>query len=222
MELRDNYWKKALNDEFDRPYFKELIKKINEQKKSHRVFPSDEFVFNALNTTDLYNVKVVIIGQDPYHGYGQANGLSFSVAKGIALPPSLKNIYKEIENEFGYKMGNCGDLTKWAEQGVLLLNSSLTVNEGMPASHKNFGWEEFVTRVVETINDKLCEVIFLLWGNFAKKYASLINENKHFILYAAHPSPLSAYNGFFGCGHFKRVNTILDGLGKQVIDWKID
>lgn len=221
MVLQDNYWKKELSDEFERKYFKDLTNKINEQKMSHRVFPDDELVFNALNTTDLYKVKVVIIGQDPYHGFGQANGLAFSVSPGVQLPPSLKNIYKEIENEFGYKMGDNGDLTKWANQGVLLLNSSLTVNEGMPASHKDFGWEEFVTRVVEVINDKLCEVIFLLWGNFAKRYAKLINENKHFILYSAHPSPLSAYNGFFGCGHFKRVNTILEGLGKEKIDWQI-
>lgn len=221
MVLQDNYWKKELSAEFDRQYFKDLTNKINEQKKLHRVFPNDELIFNALNTTDLYNVKVVIIGQDPYHGFGQANGLAFSVSPGVQLPPSLKNIYKEIENEFGYKMGNNGDLTKWAKQGVLLLNSSLTVNEGMPASHKDFGWEEFVTRVVEIINDKLCEVVFLLWGNFAKKYAKLINENKHFILYSAHPSPLSAYNGFFGCGHFKRTNTILEGLGKEKIDWQI-
>lgn len=222
MEIQSKYWKSELSDEFELPYFKSLLQKINEQKEKHRVFPSDELVFNAFNTTDLYNVKVVIIGQDPYHGYGQANGLAFSVSEGVPLPPSLKNIYKEIENEYGYKMGSSGDLTKWARQGVLLLNSSLTVNEGMAASHKDFGWEEFISRVVEILNDKLSEVIFILWGNFAKKYASMINEDKHFILYAAHPSPLSAYNGFFGCNHFKRVNEILSALDKEQIDWKID
>lgn len=222
MELNNNEWKIELSEEFEKPYYKELMNKIENEKKSHNVFPLDEYVFNALNLTDLHDVKVVIIGQDPYHGVGQAHGLAFSVQDGVALPPSLKNIYKEIESEFGYKMVNNGNLIKWAKQGVLLLNSSLTVNENLPASHKNFGWELFVKRIVEIINNKLTHVIFLLWGSHAKEYANLIDSEKHFVLFCAHPSPLSAYNGFFGCNHFARANRILKGLNKTEIDWKIE
>ena len=214
-------WFIALKDEFEKPYFKELEKKIEIAKKTHDVYPPENLIFNALELTPLYDVKVVIIGQDPYHEPMQAQGLCFSVPSGIKLPPSLVNIYKEIENELGIKMSNCGDLTKWAKQGVLLLNSTLTVNRGQAGSHKDFGWQEFTKKIVEVINERLSEVIFVLWGNFAKAFEPLINTNKHFVLKSAHPSPLSAYNGFFGNGHFKRINTILKDLNKQEIDWKI-
>ncbi len=214
-------WFIALKDEFEKPYFKELEKKIEIAKKTHEVYPPENLIFNALDLTPLYNVKVVIIGQDPYHEPMQAHGLCFSVPSGVKLPPSLVNIYKEIENELGIKMSNSGDLSKWARQGVLLLNSTLTVNRGQAGSHKDFGWQEFTKKIVEVINERLCEVIFVLWGNFAKAFEPLINTNKHFVLKSAHPSPLSAYNGFFGNGHFKRINDILKDLNKQEIDWKI-
>ena len=214
-------WFIALKDEFDKPYFKELEKKINEAKRTHEVYPPENLIFNALELTPLYNVKVVIIGQDPYHEPMQAQGLSFSVPEGVKLPPSLVNIYKEIENELNIKMSNSGDLSSWARQGVLLLNSTLTVNRGQAGSHKDFGWQKFTKRIVEVINDNLSEVIFVLWGNFAKAFEPLINTNRHFVLKSAHPSPLSAYNGFFGNGHFKRINTILKDLNKQEIDWKV-
>lgn len=220
MQKIEGDWGVFLKDEFEKPYFKELIQKIEKEKLQHRVFPSDEFVFNALNLTPLYKVKVVIIGQDPYHEYGQAHGLSFSVQKGVKLPPSLKNIYKEISDELNIDMSDCGDLTSWAKQGVLLLNSSLTVNEGMAASHKGFGWEHLTRAIVQLVNDRLSEVIFLLWGRHAIAYEELINTNKHFVLKSPHPSPLSAHSGFFGCGHFVKTNKILKALGKQEIDWK--
>lgn len=214
-------WAVALKDEFNKPYYKELMKKIELAKKTHEVYPPENLIFNALELTPLYSVKVVIIGQDPYHEPGQAHGLCFSVPNGCKLPPSLVNIYKEIHDELGIQMSNSGDLTKWAKQGVLLLNSSLTVNRGQAGSHKDFGWENFTRRIVEIVNEKLSEVIFVLWGNFAKQFEPLINPNRHFILKSAHPSPLSTYNGFFGNGHFKRINTILKDLGKEEIDWKI-
>lgn len=220
MQKVEGDWGILLKDEFNKPYFKNLMNKIENEKLKHRVFPCDENVFNAFNLTPFYNVKVVIIGQDPYHEYGQAHGLSFSVQKGVKLPPSLRNIYKEISDEFNIEMSDCGDLTSWAKQGVLLLNSSLTVNEGMAASHKDFGWENFTKAVVQLVNDRLSEVVFLLWGRHAISYEEFINTNKHFVLKCPHPSPLSAHSGFFGCGHFIKTNNILKALGKPEIDWK--
>lgn len=213
-------WAIVLGDEFDKPYFKTLMQKIDLAKKVNEVYPPEELIFNALELTPLYSVKVVIIGQDPYHEPGQAHGLCFSVPNGCKLPPSLKNIYKEISNELDINMSDNGDLTNWAKQGVLLLNSSLTVNRGQAGSHKDFGWYEFTKRIVEIINEKLSEVVFVLWGNFAKQFEPLINTNRHFVLKSAHPSPLSAHNGFFGNGHFKRINTILKDLNKSEINWK--
>lgn len=215
-------WKDFVDKQRSEPYFISLAKKINEDRKICRVFPPKDDIFNALKLTPLNEVKVVIIGQDPYHEYGQAHGLAFSVKSGVKLPPSLVNIYKEIEAEFGYKMNfNSGDLTSWAKQGVLLLNSSLTVNEGMAGSHKDYGWQIFTKKVVEVCNTNLKGVIFLLWGRHAKEVGKDIDCNKHFVLSSAHPSPLSAYNGFFGNNHFKRANELLLSQGKTQINWQI-
>jgi uracil-DNA glycosylase len=214
-------WKEFIDGERPQEYFKRLAKLINTDRLTHRVFPPKEDIFNALKLTPFNNIKVVIIGQDPYHEYGQAHGLAFSVKSGTKLPPSLQNIYKEIENEFGYKMSSSGDLSKWAKQGVLLLNTSLTVNEGMANSHKDYGWQIFTKKIVDLCNKELQGIIFLLWGRNAINIGKDIDLTKHYVLSSAHPSPLSAYNGFFGNNHFKKTNEILKSLGKEEIDWKI-
>lgn len=215
-------WKSFLDDERKKDYYIELKRKVMNDASKHRVFPPINEIYNAFKLTPLDDIKVVIIGQDPYHELGQAHGLAFSVRDGVKLPPSLKNIYKEIEREFGYKMGNSGDLTRWARQGVLLLNSSLTVIEGMPASHKGYGWEIFTKEVVKLVNEKLNGVVFLLWGRHAQEYEKFIDKNKHHILKTTHPSPLSVMYGFEGCGHFKQTNELLIKEGKTPIDWRIE
>ena len=214
-------WKTFLDEERAKDYYIKLKNCVMEDSKEHNVFPPQNLIYNAFKLTPLDEVKVVIIGQDPYHEKGQAHGLAFSVCDGVKLPPSLKNIYKEIEREFGYKMNDCGNLTKWAKQGVLLLNSSLTVNEGMPASHRGYGWETFTSAVVKLINDNLTNVIFLLWGRHAQEYEKLIDKQKHFVLKTTHPSPFSVKYGFERCGHFKKTNEILKRLGSKEIDWQI-
>ncbi|MCZ6133615.1 uracil-DNA glycosylase [Campylobacter ureolyticus] len=214
-------WKEALKDEFLSPYFENLKAKLIISKKSATVFPPSNLIFNAFNLTPFDKVKVVILGQDPYHGDNQAMGLSFSVPKGVKIPPSLINIYKEIYDDLGIIEPNSGDLTYWAKQGVLLLNASLSVEKGKPNSHKNFGWHLFSDAVIKKISDEKKGVIFLLWGNFAKNKANLIDQNKHFILTAPHPSPL-ARGGFFGCKHFSKTNEILKKLGKSPIDWDLN
>lgn len=202
---------------------------MSERNAGKIIYPEKDKVFKAFEFTPFDEVKVVILGQDPYHGAGQAQGLAFSVPDGILLPPSLKNIFKELHTNF-YKdetsssfleriKNKQGDLTSWAKQGVFLLNSVLTVEEGKPASHSKIGWSEFTDSVIKKISDEKEGVIFLLWGNFAKQKASLVDTTKHTVLLAAHPSPLSAYNGFFGCGHFKKVNEILKGRGEGEIEW---
>ncbi|QIX86657.1 uracil-DNA glycosylase [Campylobacter ureolyticus] len=214
-------WKEALKDEFLSPYFENLKENLIISKKSATVFPPSNLIFNAFNLTPFNEVKVVILGQDPYHGDNQAMGLSFSVPKGVKIPPSLINIYKEIYDDLGINEPNSGDLTYWAKQGVLLLNASLSVEKGKPNSHKDFGWHLFSDAVIKKISDEKYGVIFLLWGNFAKNKANLIDQNKHFILTAPHPSPL-ARGGFFGCKHFSKTNEILKKLGKSPIDWDLN
>lgn len=213
-------WKEFVEGERKKPYFVDMAKKINEDRKRHRVFPPKEEIFNALKLTSLDNVKVVIVGQDPYHELGQAHGLAFSVRKGVKLPPSLQNIYKEIHNEFGYEMSNSGDLTNWAKQGVLLLNTSLTVNEGLANSHKDYGWSIFTKKVIDLCNKELDGVVFLLWGRNAQNVGQDIDTTKHLVLKSAHPSPLSAFNGFFGNNHFKKANEYLVSKGKEPINWQ--
>ena len=193
---------------------------LNDEYASYTIFPPYNQIFNALNMVKFSDVKVVIIGQDPYHEIGQAMGMSFSVPEGKELPPSLKNIYKEIENEFGIKCLPSGDLTRWAKQGVLLLNAVLTVRQGQANSHKGKGWENITAEIIKKLNERQDPVIFMLWGGNAKAFEPLITNKWHYILKSAHPSPLSAYNGFFGNGHFVKCNQILKELGKDEINWE--
>lgn len=213
-------WLDILQPEFDAPYMKALKTFLASEKEAGKiVYPKGGDIFNALNATRLDKVKVVIIGQDPYHGEGQAHGLSFSVPKGVRLPPSLQNIYKEIEAEYGAKMPRTGDLTGWAEQGVLLLNAMLTVQAGNAGSHQKKGWEEFTDAVIGTVNERCEHVAFLLWGSYAQKKGAHIDRKKHFVLQSVHPSPLSAHRGFLGNGHFKKANDYLEQHGREPIDW---
>lgn len=212
-------WREALRDDFDAPYFQQLKNFLQTEKKSFHIFPPGNQIFSAFNLTPLEAVKVVILGQDPYHGFGQAHGLCFSVPDGIQVPPSLLNIYKEIKSDLGIPIPKTGNLEKWARQGVLLLNATLTVRSGQAGSHQGKGWEVFTNSVIKTISDLRAGVVFLLWGRYAREKQALIDTNKHFILEAPHPSPLSANRGFFGCKHFSRTNQILLENGLQVIDW---
>lgn len=216
-------WLSVLQDEFEKPYMKALKSfLLDEKQKGFTVYPKNTDIFNAFNHTPLNKVKVVILGQDPYHGVGQAHGLSFSVQKGIAVPPSLKNIYKELTAEFpDFKTPTHGNLTAWADQGVLLLNATLTVRAHEAGSHQNKGWEIFTDQVISTLSAKKEGLVFLLWGKYAQQKQNLIDVNKHYILTAAHPSPFSAYNGFFGCNHFIETNKLLTKEGLTPIDWQI-
>ena len=222
MDLRiEQSWKKALAEEFDKPYFRELVAELHREKQAGiTVYPPGGSIFKAFDLCPLDKVKVVILGQDPYHNPGQAMGLSFSVPEGVAAPPSLKNIFKEIESDLGIRMSGSTDLTPWARQGVLLLNSVLTVRAGAAASHSGLGWQEFTDAVIRIISETQDGVVFLLWGNYAKTKAPLIDISRHHILAAAHPSPL-ARGAFFGCRHFSRANEILEYEGKSPIDWKL-
>ena len=217
-----NNWDGLLKDEFEKPYFAELMDFVEDEYANYVIHPDREDIFNALKYTDYKDVKVVIFGQDPYHGENQAHGLCFSVKKGVDVPPSLKNIYKELQAELGLTIPDHGCLEKWAKQGVLLLNSALTVRDGLANSHKNKGWEKVTDRIVTLLNDRPEPIIFLLWGNDAKKKEELITSPQHIILSAAHPSPLSASRGFMGCGHFAKVNNILKALNRSEIDWQIE
>ena len=222
MDVRiEQSWKKALAEEFDKPYFRELAAELHREKQAGiTVYPPGGSIFKAFDLCPLDKVKVVILGQDPYHNPGQAMGLSFSVPEGVAAPPSLKNIFKEIESDLGIRMSGSTDLTPWARQGVLLLNSVLTVRAGAAASHSGLGWQEFTDAVIRIISETQDGVVFLLWGNYAKTKAPLIDISRHHILAAAHPSPL-ARGAFFGCRHFSRANEILEYEGKSPIDWKL-
>lgn len=213
-------WIKVLGGEFSAPYIKELKKKlVGEMKQGIVLYPSWENIFNAFNLTPFDKVKVVILGQDPYHEQGQAHGLSFSVPEGVKSPPSLVNIFKEMENDLSVRMFEGGSLEGWARQGVLLLNTILTVRAGIPASHRNIGWEKLTDATIKALSDKKENVVFILWGKFAQEKERLIDSGKHLILKAPHPSPYSANSGFFGCKHFSRVNEYLKRTGQTKIDW---
>jgi len=215
-------WKLVLQDEFEAPYFQSLTEFLREEKKKHVVYPPGPQIFAAFDLAPFNRVKVVILGQDPYHGPGQAHGLCFSVPDGIPHPPSLVNIFKEIKSDLGIPVPKGSDLTKWAIQGVLLVNAILTVRANEPTSHQNKGWEKFTDAVIRNLSEKRKNLIFLLWGNYAQAKESLIDSNRHYILKAAHPSPLSASRGFFGCRHFSRTNEILTEQGLNGIDWGLD
>lgn len=215
-------WKAVLDDEFQQESFHQLRAFLREEKeKGAQVFPPGADIFSAFNRTPFDDVKVVIIGQDPYHGPGQANGLCFSVAPGVRTPPSLKNIFKEIESDLGIAVPDHGDLGSWADQGILLLNATLTVRAREAGSHQKKGWEPFTDAVIRILSEQREGLVFLLWGGFAKKKAAKIDAQKHHVLKAAHPSPLAAHNGFFGCQHFSKANTLLERMGKSPIDWSI-
>lgn len=213
-------WKIELMNEFASEYFKNLKQFLLEEKRKYKIYPSGENIFAAFDKTPFDKVKVVLLGQDPYHGDKQAHGLSFSVQKGIKAPPSLVNIFKEIKSDIGCEIPNHGNLEKWANQGVLLLNATLTVRANNAGSHQKKGWEQFTDAVIKKISDKKTGVIFLLWGNYAKEKESLIDLSKHIILKAAHPSPL-ARGAFFGCKHFSKTNEFLRKMGKTEIDWSL-
>lgn len=216
-------WKEVLKDEFSKPYFLQLVTFLKTEKVLGKmIYPPGSLIFNAFNNTPFNQVQVVILGQDPYHGKGQAHGLSFSVPEGIKPPPSLMNIFKELRSDLGVEMPpNYGNLTSWSTQGVFLLNAILTVRDGEPASHSKFGWGEFTDRVIEKISDGTKNTVFLLWGKFAQEKQALIDETKHLVLKAAHPSPLSASNGFLGCRHFSKANQYLSNHGKLPVNWKL-
>ena len=214
-------WKNVLIDEFNLPYFHTLRNFLVEEKKQFEIFPPGNRIFSAFEMTPFDSVKVVLLGQDPYHGKGQAHGLCFSVPSGITSPPSLVNIFKEIQNDIGLPMPGHGNLESWARQGVLLLNATLTVRANQPGSHQNKGWEMFTDQVIRTLSREKTGLVFLLWGKFAQAKEYLINTEKHFILKAAHPSPYSASAGFFGCKHFSKTNEILRNQGKQEINWSL-
>lgn len=215
----DKNWGKILKDEFESSNFIELSKFIGKEYSKKRIFPVIDDIFNAFNLCKFENLKVVILGQDPYHGEDQAMGLSFSVRKNIKLPPSLKNIFKELETDTGVLISNSGDLSKWSKQGVLLLNSILTVEKSKAGSHKNIGWEKFTDSVIEIISKRKDRVVFVLWGNYAKSKITLIDSNKHLIIHSAHPSPFSAYNGFFGSRPFSKINNFLTKNSMDKINW---
>ena len=213
-------WFEILKDEFEKEYFKNLEKFLDEEYENFTVYPARDKLFASLNLVDYEKTKVVILGQDPYHEPHQAHGLAFSVESG-KLPPSLKNIFKEIEQEENFEMNKmCGNLSCWANQGVLLLNTVLTVRKGEANSHKNKGWEIFTTKIIEKLNEREKPIVFLLWGNQAKQFCKKITNKNHLVLCCAHPSPLSAYNGFFGCEHFLKVNEFLQKNNEQPINWK--
>jgi uracil-DNA glycosylase len=214
-------WKAILYNEFQKPYFFELKKFLQEEKQQYKIYPPGNLIFNAFNQIPFNKVKVVLLGQDPYHGPGQAHGLCFSVPVNIPMPPSLINIFKEIRDDLGIPMPSHGNLESWAKQGVLLINATLTVRANQPLSHHKKGWETFTDSVIQSISEQKKGVVFLLWGNNAKAKEQLIDASKHFILKAAHPSPFSAANGFFGCKHFSKTNEILKEQSIEPIDWSI-
>jgi len=221
MVTLNNKWDELLQPEFEKEYYLKLRQFLIEEYKNNAIYPDKNNIFNALKLTSYEDVKVVIIGQDPYHGPNQAHGLSFSVQPKVQIPPSLLNMYKELRDDLGCFIPNNGYLVPWAEQGVLLLNAVLTVREGQANSHRNKGWEKFTDRVIELLNERKEPVVFLLWGNNAKEKGELITNKHHYILTSVHPSPLSASRGFFGCKHFSKTNEILESLGKNPIDWQI-
>ncbi len=218
----EDTWLKVLNNEFKQDYFIKLKQFLNDEKlKNKKIYPPENLIFNAFNKTPFNKVKVVILGQDPYHGAGQAHGLCFSVPNGIKIPPSLRNIYKELNTDVGFAIPTSGNLEKWAAQGILLINSTLTVRDSEAGSHQKKGWEMFTDNVIKTISDKKENIVFILWGNYAKSKESLIDKEKHFIIKSVHPSPLSASRGFFGSKPFSKINSYLQSKGFDCIDWSL-
>lgn len=216
----DSSWKSRLANEFNAPYFEQLTNFVRDAYTHHQIFPPAKLIFNAFDLCPFDKVKVVIIGQDPYHGLGQAHGLSFSVNEGIALPPSLKNIYQEIRSDLGIQPLSHGNLERWAKQGVLLLNATLTVQADLAGSHQKKGWETFTDSAIKAVANEKEHVVFLLWGNYAQQKAQYIDRTKHLVLTAVHPSPLSAHRGFFGCKHFSQTNQYLTEHGLEPINWE--
>lgn len=216
-----NDWAEPLSEEYKKPYYKELYDKVKEEYSNYQVFPDPEDIFNAFHYTPLHNVKVVILGQDPYHDVGQAHGLCFSVKQGVAVPPSLCNIYKELKSDLGCYIPNNGYLKKWADQGVMLLNTALTVRAHEANSHKDIGWEKFTDAAIRILNEQDRPIVYLLWGRFAQMKKKMLNNPKHLILEAAHPSPLSVKK-FYGCKHFSKANEFLKEHGLEPIDWQIE
>ncbi|MEZ4685328.1 MAG: uracil-DNA glycosylase [Bacteroidia bacterium] len=217
-------WKAVLNDEFEKSYFQQLRTFLYQEKASgQRIYPPGKMIFSAFDSTPFDKVRVVIIGQDPYHNIGQAHGLCFSVLPGVAIPASLINIYKELEDDpaVQFSVPNHGYLQKWADQGVLMLNAILTVRAHQAASHQGKGWEEFTDSVIKTLNEEKDGLVFLLWGSYAQRKGAMLDTSRHFVLKAPHPSPLSAYRGFFGCRHFSQVNHFLHQRGEAMIDWQV-
>ena len=215
-------WAQALGDEFEQPYMQQLREFLLQEKAAGKViYPPGPLIFNALNSTPLNQVKVVIIGQDPYHGPDQAHGLCFSVQPGVRTPPSLQNIYKEIQSDLGHPIPAHGCLQSWADQGVLLLNAVLTVTQGQAGAHANRGWELFTSRIIDILNSQCEHLVFMLWGSYAQKKGRQIDRSRHLVLNSVHPSPLSAYRGFFGCGHFSAANEYLLEHGRDAIDWRL-
>lgn len=220
MEVNiEDSWKRRLQPEFDKPYFYNLINFVKEEYSKHTIYPPGKFIFHAFNTCPFDKVKVVIIGQDPYHEPGQYYGLCFSVLDGVPFPPSLLNIFKEIENDLGKPMPESGRLERWADQGVLLINAILTVRAHQAGSHRGKGWEEFTDAVIKILNDEKENIVFMLWGSYAQRKGAFIDRNRHCVLTAAHPSPLSADRGFFGCKHFSKANQYFKSKGISEIEW---
>jgi uracil-DNA glycosylase len=215
-------WKYALESEFRADYFKKLVSFVKAETANYTIYPSGKNIFAAFDHTPLPAVRVVLLGQDPYHGPGQAHGLCFSVPDGVAPPPSLKNIFKELHDDVGVEIPHSGDLTRWADQGVMLLNATLTVRAHEAGSHQRQGWEQFTDQVIRTISDLRAGVVFLLWGRYAQNKASLIDQSRHLILKAPHPSPLSSHRGFFGCKHFSKTNQYFRENGLSEIEWSLD
>jgi uracil-DNA glycosylase len=216
----ESSWKKVLAGEFDKEYFNDLSRFVKEEYKNSKIFPHPKNIFKAMDLCPFEDVKVVILGQDPYHGEGQANGLCFAVNTGVSLPPSLQNIFKEIKNDLDIEPIKDGDLTRWAKQGVLLLNATLTVRANQAGSHQGKGWEEFTDAIIRHLSEERDGLVFILWGNYAKKKGEIIDRKKHLVLESAHPSPFSAYNGFFGNKHFSKTNKYLKERGAGEIDWR--
>lgn len=224
MEVHiESSWKKVLNEEFEKPYFKKIVTFLKQEKQAGQIiYPEGVHIFHAFEKTPFQNVKAIILGQDPYHGAGQAHGLSFSVPVGIPAPPSLVNIFKELNTDLQMPIPTHGNLEKWASQGILLLNATLTVRAHQAASHAHIGWQSFTDKVIQTLSSQKDHLVFILWGNYAKQKTALINPQKHLILTAAHPSPLSAYNGFLGCKHFSKTNAYLSQHQITPIDWNLN
>lgn len=221
IKLPDNDWGAVLAEELEQTYMQELLQLLDTKYRTAAVYPTKADLFNALRLTSLEQAKIVILGQDPYHGAGQAHGLSFSVQKGVKVPPSLRNMYKELEDDLGIKLAGHGCLENWASQGVLLLNTVLTVEEGKPASHQGLGWERFTDRIISLLNDREKPLVFLLWGKHAQEKAGDIDDQKHYVLSSPHPSPLAARKGFFGSKPFSRANAFLTSNGSEPVDWKL-